>query len=84
MRAVLNHIPPLFGHETFQQVVANSNRSKKAIYDLLENGLRKVADFHTHRRIGKAEMYLSLAQVEPFKPNFELLLQEILGRVQKG
>jgi len=43
MRAVLNHVPPLFGRETFSQVVANSGRSLKESFDYLENGLRKVA-----------------------------------------
>lgn len=84
MRAVLNYIPPLFGQETFSQVVANVGRSLRVGFDHLENGLRKVADFHTHRRIGPTELYPSRAQVEPFKPQFELLLQQVVGRVQGG
>ena len=50
MRAVLNYVPPVFGRDTFPQVVANSGRSLRDSFDHLENGLRKVADFHTHRR----------------------------------
>jgi len=84
MRAVLNYVPPLFGHETFPQVVANIGRSLQDSFDHLENGLRKIADFHTHRRIGPTELYPSLAQVEPFKPQFELLLQEVVTRVHAG
>jgi len=84
MRAVLNYVPPLFGQETFQQVVANIGRSLKDSFDHLENGLRKIADFHTHRRIGPAELYPSPAQVEPFKPQFELLLQQVVARMQAG
>ena len=84
MRAVLNYVPPLFGHETFPQVVANIGRSLKDSFDHLENGLRKIADFHTHRRIGATEFYPSPAQVEPFKPQFELLLQQVVSRVQAG
>lgn len=82
MRAVLNYIPPLFGYEKFPQVVAQSDRSLKDNFDLLENGLRKIADFHTHRRIGQVEFIPSSAQVEPYKPQFELLMQEILKRLQ--
>ena len=82
MRAVLNYVPPLFGQETFTQVVANVGRSLKDSFDHLEKGLRKVADFHSHRRIGPAEFYPSPAQVEPFKPQFELLLHQVLVRVQ--
>jgi hypothetical protein len=81
MRAVLNYVPPIFGHETFPQVVANIGRTLKGSFDHLENGLRKIADFHTHRRIGPAELYPSAAQVEPFKPQFELLLQQVVTRV---
>jgi len=84
MRAVLNYVPPLFGHETFPQVVANIGRSLKDSFDHLENGLRRVADFHTHRRIGPAESYPSSAQIEPFKPQVELLLQQVVTRVQAG
>ena len=82
MRAVLNYIPPLFGQETFPQVLANVDRSLKGSFDHLENGLCKIADFHTHRRIGSVELYPSSAQVEPFKPPFELLLQQVVVRVQ--
>ena len=84
MRAVLNYVPPVFGQDTFSQVVANSERSLKDSFDHLENGLRKIADFHTHRRIGPTDFYPSSAQVEPFKPQFELLLQQVVVRVQAG
>lgn len=81
MRTVLNYIPPVFGHQTFPQVVANSSRTLKDSLTHLEDGLRKIADFHTHRRMGPADHYPSSAQVEPFKPQFELLLREVVTRV---
>lgn len=84
MRAVLNYVPPLFGQETFSQVVAQTSRSLKDCFHHLENGLRKIADFHTHRRITTAEFCPSPAQVEPFKLQFELLLQELLARMRAG
>jgi hypothetical protein len=77
MRTVLNHVPPVFGHENFTQVVANAGRSLKESFEHLENGLRKVADFHAHRKITASESYPSIVQVEPFKPQFELLLQQV-------
>jgi hypothetical protein len=82
MRTVLNHVPPVFGHQTFGQVLANAGSSLKDSFDHLENGLRKIADFHTHRRIVAAESYPSAAQVEPFKPQFELLLQQVESRLK--
>jgi hypothetical protein len=84
MRAVLNYVPPVFGRETFSQVVANCDRTLKQSLTHLEEGLRKIADFHTHRRIGPADCPPSSAQVEPFKPQFELLLQEVVSRVNAG
>lgn len=82
MRTVLNHVPPVFGYETFGQVVANVGKSLKESLDHLEKGLRKVADFHTHRKMTAAEFYPSVAQVEPFKPQFEVLLQQVETRLK--
>ncbi|MGA8672919.1 MAG: hypothetical protein WB679_23800 [Terracidiphilus sp.] len=81
MRTVLNHVPPVFGHDTFSQVLANIGKSLKDSFEHLENGLRKVADFHAHRKIAASESYPSAAQVEPFKPQFELLLQQVEARL---
>lgn len=81
MRTVLNAVPPVFGHETFAQVTANAGRSLKDSYSHLEDGLRKIADFHTHSLLGPVRPYPSAAQVEPFKPQFELLLHEVVTRL---
>lgn len=80
MRSLLNYVPPIFGHTTFSQVSANAGRSLKESFDHLENGLRKIADFQTHRTGGPFTPYPSIAQVEPFKPQFELLLHQVLSR----
>jgi hypothetical protein len=66
----------------FAQVLGDSGKSlKDNSFSHLENGLRKVADFHTHRKIVAVETYRSPAQVEPFKPQFELLLQQVESRL---
>ena len=84
MRAILNFVPPIFGQDTFVQVVADMGKSLKVLFANLEDGLRKIADYYTHRRIGGSEMYPSIAQVEPFKPAFEVLLQEVIHQVGKA
>jgi hypothetical protein len=56
MRSVLNYVPPVFGQETFSQVTVHIGRSLKDSFDHLENGLRKITDFHTHRRISATEL----------------------------
>jgi len=84
MRTVLNAVPPVFGHETFPQVVANSGRSLKSSFEYLEDGLRKVADFHAHSLVELVRPYPTGAQVEPFKPQFEILLQQVLAKATPG
>lgn len=84
MRTILNAVPPVFGHETFPQLVAASGKSLKGSYQYLEDGLRKVADFHAHSMVGRVRSYPTAAQVEPFKPQFELLLQQVLAVATPG
>jgi hypothetical protein len=85
MRTVLNHVPPLFGKDTFEQVVAEAGKSLKESFDHLQHGLRKVADLHTHRKISPSPISSpSQAQVDPFKAQFELLLHEIMSRSKEG
>ena len=82
MRAILNYVPPLFGHTNFEQVTANATRTLKSSLTHLQDGLRKIADFHAHRTINKFDVYPSSAQVDPYKPQFELLLLEVLSRLE--
>ncbi len=83
IRAIMNHVPPIFGQSTFTQVVSNSGRSMKAVLGRLEDGLRDVADLHTHLTIRKHEALPTRHQIEPYKPSFELLLQEIISVVSE-
>jgi hypothetical protein len=48
IRALLNHVPPIFGHTTFLQVVSQAARSVKELLKPLEEIARDVADLHTH------------------------------------
>lgn len=80
MRTVLNHVPPIFGYDTFEQVAANARKSLKDNFEHLEKGVRKVADFHAHRRLSDGDFYPSIEQIEPFKPQFDLLLRQVIER----
>ena len=86
IRAVMNHVPPIFGHNSFSQVVATSGRSVKAVLSHLEDQARPIADLHTHILIRKKEQLPSKHQIEPYKPSFEILIQEIIAKLheQKG
>ena len=81
-RTILNYIPPIFNYKTFKEVVNNSSRSQKLIFEFLEEAFRKEADFHTHNVISKSESLPSERQIEPFMANFEFLFQEIISRLK--
>jgi|SRR6266542_343473 len=83
IRALLNHVPPVFGHATFQQVVSQSRKSVKELLKPLEDISRDVADLHTHSLIRHKESLPTKSQVEPFKASFEVLLHEIIAKVQE-
>ncbi len=80
IRAVMNHIPPIFGMQSFSQVVAGSGRSVKAVLSGLEDEARPIADLHTHMLIRSKELIPTKHQVEPYKAGFEILIHEILAR----
>ncbi|MGO8842965.1 MAG: hypothetical protein ACLQF1_18065 [Methyloceanibacter sp.] len=80
IRALMNHVPPIFGAQTFAQVVAGSGKSVKAILGRLEDEARQIADLHTHMHIRQRELLPSRNQIEPYKASFEILIQEILAK----
>lgn len=80
IRAVINHVPPIFGVQNFNHVVSSSGKSIKAVLGRLEDEARPIADLHTHMLIGPKESIPTKHQVEPYKAAFEILIQEILAR----
>ena len=80
IRAVMNHVPPVFGCQTFAQVTAQSGKSLKAVFERLEDSARPIADLHTHALIRARELVPTKHQVEPYKASFELLIQEVIAR----
>ena len=83
LRAIINHIPPVFGFRTFSEYVSQSNRSIKNILQKLEDEARPIADLHTHITIRKSENVPSKNQIEPYKPSVEILLNEIVNKVEE-
>ena len=81
-RAVLNHIPPIFGQTNFRNVVAsfsvNPYTRKNDNLETLEQGLRKIGDLHNHDMIKRTESLPTINQIEPYKPQFEYLIQQIV------
>ncbi len=78
-RAILDHVPPLFGCKSFTEV-ANSyagTRSFKQSMDHLQGGARNIADQHLHSQIRAVESLPNATQVN-FSQHLDLLLAEIV------
>ena len=74
VRAILDHVPPIFGVTTFSAVVKKSFRESMLN---LENSSRKIADQHLHGQIRDSETLPTARQVD-FSPDIDVLLAEIV------
>ena len=78
MRAIIDHVPPIFGQKNFGSVVAQyGDKSFQQTIKPLEETLRKISDRHLHLHIRSKESTIDGQQLE-FKPNFDVLLGEII------
>lgn len=80
-RAILDHVPPIFGARNFSDVANNHSpsRSFKEAMLHLNNGSRKIADLHLHTQIRSQEDFPNMTQVN-FSSPLDLLLSEIVRR----
>ncbi len=78
VRAIMDHLPPVFGVTTFAQVASNYGGSKsfKEAAAALEASARKIADGHLHTNIRRKETLPTATQV-----NFSALLDAVLSEV---
>lgn len=83
LRAIINHVPPIFGFKTFSEVVAQATKSTKSILQKLEDDARPIADLHSHMTIRKKEVLPTKQQIEPYKSSLEILLQEIICKMEE-
>ena len=83
-RALIDHVPPLLGYQTFREVANNypGSKSFKQCMDRLENAARKIADQHLHTPIRNSEALPSGTQVN-FSNEIDVLLAEIV-RIKCG
>lgn len=83
-RALLDHVPPVFGFRTFSEVANNyagGGKSFKEAMQHLESASRKIADAHLHIPIRKSET-LPTAQQVNCGQQLDMLLSEIV-RISK-
>jgi hypothetical protein len=78
-RAILDHIPPIFGKSRFSEVASNHDggKSVKDSMQHLENSSRKIADAQLHVQIRQKEVLPNRTQVN-FSNDLDVLLAEIV------
>lgn len=84
LRAIINHVPSVFGASTFSEVASQSGRSIKAILARLNDDARPIADLHTHILMRQTEHLPTKNQLEPYKASFEVLIQEVLASLSNA
>jgi len=83
-RALMDHVPPVFGFKNFTEVVNNYSGTKsfKESMDRLNSSCRKIADQHLHTPIRKSESIPTMNQVD-FSNDVDVLLGEIYRILKK-
>jgi hypothetical protein len=78
-RAILDHIPPVFGFKNFGEVASqyNGGRSFKRATSHLEDVSRKICDLLLHMPIRKSEVLPTLVQVDVHQ-ELETVLAEVV------
>ena len=78
-RMLIDHIPPIFGFNTFAEIANNYSGSKsfKDSMKHLENSSRKIADQYLHSHIRAKEVLPNINQVD-FSNDIDVLLSEII------
>lgn len=77
VRAIADHIPPIFGKTSFTEVANNhGSKSFKESMKNLDNSSRKISDAHLHTQIRKKEVLPNSNQVD-FSNDLDVLLAEI-------
>lgn len=78
VRAILDHVPPIFGFKNFTEVSSNyGGRSLKKSLQNLQNSSRNIADAYLHESIRRKESLPNDTQVD-FRNDLDVLLAEIV------
>lgn len=79
-RGIADHIPPVFGLQSFAQVAGQGAKSTKGSYRNIEESLRHIADSALHMHIRKKEIVPTMTQVD-FRQSFDVLLGEVIRQL---
>jgi len=82
LRAIMDHVPPIFACQNFDQVVSQTNgRSFQPQLNRLNSQAKDVANRFLHAQIGSAEGLPRLPQVD-FRSELDALLGEVVARLR--
>ncbi|WP_413709838.1 hypothetical protein [Rhizobium sp. Rhizsp82] len=80
-RAIVDHVPPIFGFQKFAEVASNyGGQTLKRELTNLNTTSRNIADLHLHSQIRRKEVLPTIAQVDASN-SLDLLLAEIIAIV---
>jgi hypothetical protein len=77
VRAIKDHVPPIFGAADFAEVFNNSAKSVKGNLEHLENSLKHIADGQLHLQVRRSEVLPNESQVD-FRRDLDVLLGEVV------
>lgn len=79
VRAITDHVPPIFGHKTFTELANNyaGAKSFRGSMQHLNLSLRNIADAHLHVQVRSSEILPTGAQVD-FRADLDVLLAEVI------
>lgn len=77
VRAIKDHVPPIFSASNFAGVFNNSPKSLKGNLERLENSLKHIADGQLHSHIRISEVLPTDVQVD-FRNDLDVLLGEVV------
>ncbi|GMV23264.1 MAG: hypothetical protein AMXMBFR57_32130 [Acidimicrobiia bacterium] len=82
-RALVDHVPPLFGVRAFSEVANNyaGSRSFRSSMQQLDTAARTIADRHLHTQVRNSEVLPTRVQVD-FSQVVDVLLAEVIRRLQ--
>ncbi|MCQ4629921.1 hypothetical protein GB927_007750 [Shinella sp. CPCC 100929] len=77
-RAIVDHVPPIFGKSTFSEVANNhGGATLKRELKNLDTTARSIADLHLHSQIRRKEVLPTITQVDSSN-SLDLLLAEVI------
>lgn len=82
-RALIDHVPPIFGSTSFGAVAAKGSRSFREAMTALDSMARKIADQHLHGQIRRTESLPTRTQVD-YSQVVDVLLAEIVRTLRES